>query len=59
MAPGSFGRLSESREMAFRVRFDGRVPAPAERYWRGPVLGTFDGRAWTPLARSAAASRDR
>ena len=49
MAPGSFGRLSESREMAFRVRFDGRVPKPAERYWRGPVLGSFDGRAWTPM----------
>ena len=50
MAPGSFGRLSESREMAFRVRFTGRVPQPSERYWRGPVLGTFDGRAWTPMA---------
>ena len=49
MAPGSFGRLSESREMAFRASFPGRVPAPAERYWRGPVLGAFDGRAWTPL----------
>lgn len=49
MAPGSFGRLSESREMALRVRFDGRIPPPAERYWRGPVLGSFDGRAWTPM----------
>jgi transglutaminase-like putative cysteine protease len=49
MAPGSFGRLSESREMAFRVRFDNRLPKPAERYWRGPVLGYFDGRAWTPV----------
>ncbi len=48
MAPGSFGRLSESREMAFRVRFAGPVPRPADRYWRGPVLGFFDGRAWTP-----------
>ncbi len=49
MAPGSLGRLSESRDMAFRVSFPGRVPAPSERYWRGPVLGAFDGRAWTPL----------
>jgi transglutaminase-like putative cysteine protease len=49
MTPGSFGRLSESREMAFRVQFQGRVPRPAERYWRGPVLGRFDGRAWTPM----------
>ena len=57
MAPGSFGRLSESREMAFRARFDGRVPQPSERYWRGPVLGAFDGRAWTPLATRRNASR--
>jgi transglutaminase-like putative cysteine protease len=57
MAPGSFGRLSESRELAFRVRFDGRVPVPAERYWRGPVLGAFDGRAWTPLPPRREASR--
>ena len=49
MAPGSFGRLSESREMAFRVRFAGTAPQPANRYWRGPVLGAFDGRAWTPM----------
>ena len=58
MTPGSFGRLSESREMAFRVQFQGRVPRPAERYWRGPVLGVFDGRAWTPMtSRRAASSR--
>jgi transglutaminase-like putative cysteine protease len=49
MAPGSFGQLSESREMVFRARFDGRVPEPSERYWRGPVLGAFDGRAWSPM----------
>ena len=53
MAPGSFGRLSESREMAFRARFTARIPAPSERYWRGPVLGAFDGRTWTPLAERA------
>ncbi len=50
MSPGSFARLSESREMAFRAHFTGRVPVPAERYWRGPVLGAFDGRTWTPIA---------
>ncbi len=53
MSPGSFGRLSESREMAFRVRFTGRMPTSAERYWRGPVFGEFDGRTWTPLFESA------
>lgn len=49
MAPGSFERLSESREMAFRVRFHGTPARPTDRYWRGPVLGAFDGRAWTPM----------
>ena len=50
MSPGSFGRLAESREMAFRAMFRGRIPAPGERYWRGPVFGAFDGRTWTALA---------
>lgn len=49
MSPGSFGTLSQSREMAFRVRFIGRAAAPADRYWRGPVFGRFDGRAWSAL----------
>lgn len=57
MSPGSFGRLSESREIAFRARFTGRIPAPAERYWRGPVLGAFDGRTWTPLPPSRERAR--
>lgn len=50
MSPGSFARLSESNEMAFRVRFLGRIAAPAERYWRGPVFGAFDGRTWNALS---------
>ncbi len=52
MSPGSFGRLAESREMAFRASFTSRVPLPSERYWRGPVFGAFDGRTWSPLAES-------
>ncbi len=49
MAPGSFDRLIESSDPAFEVDFHGRSPRPAERYWRGPVLGSFDGRTWRPL----------
>ncbi len=49
MTPGSFGPLSQSREMAFRVRFAGAPAAPADRYWRGPVLGAYDGRTWRAL----------
>ncbi|MGH8447032.1 MAG: transglutaminase TgpA family protein [Solimonas sp.] len=46
MAPGDIAALIQSNEVAFRVRFEGRAPPPAERYWRGPVLDRFDGRTW-------------
>jgi transglutaminase-like putative cysteine protease len=46
MAPGMISELSLSDAVAFRVDFDGPVPAPAQRYWRGPVLSRFDGRMW-------------
>lgn len=47
MSPGDIGQLSQSDDVAFRVEFDGRIPVPGERYWRGPVLSEFDGRNWT------------
>ncbi|NND90306.1 MAG: DUF3488 domain-containing transglutaminase family protein [Granulosicoccus sp.] len=47
MSPGSIGQLSQSDEVAFRVEFDGPVPSPDQRYWRGPVLSEFDGRHWS------------
>jgi transglutaminase-like putative cysteine protease len=46
MTPGDISDLSVSGEVAFRVRFDGAIPPPAQRYWRGPVLHEFDGRSW-------------
>jgi len=46
MSPGSISQLITSYEPAFRVRFAGPIPAPAERYWRGPVLHDFDGYVW-------------
>ena len=49
MAPGSISRLLESGEIAFRVRFEGAPPSNDKLYWRGPVFGTFTGRAWGPL----------
>ncbi|MBS0614124.1 MAG: DUF3488 domain-containing protein [Proteobacteria bacterium] len=47
MSPGDLSELSLSDEVAMRVRFDGLVPPPAQRYWRGPVLDVFDGRSWS------------
>jgi protein-glutamine gamma-glutamyltransferase len=46
MAPGDISSLIESDDVAFRVDFRDTVPAPAARYWRGPVFDSFDGRSW-------------
>jgi len=46
MTPGDISDLSVSGDVAFRVRFAGGLPPPAQRYWRGPVLHEFDGRSW-------------
>ncbi len=44
---GSISDLSQSREVAFRVRFSNIIPPPSQRYWRGMVLWHNDGRNWT------------
>jgi transglutaminase-like putative cysteine protease len=49
MAPGTMANLAQSGEPAFRVRFEGRAPDQEQLYWRGPVLGAYDGRTWTRL----------
>ncbi|TDJ43849.1 MAG: DUF3488 domain-containing protein [Gammaproteobacteria bacterium] len=50
MTPGDITELARSNQVAFRVRFDDAAPAPAELYWRGPVLTNFNGRTWTMQA---------
>ena len=47
MSPGDVSSLSMSDEVAFRVTFDGDIPEPRDRYWRGLVLTRFNGRTWT------------
>jgi transglutaminase-like putative cysteine protease len=47
MSPGDISSLSLSNEVAFRVSFDGAIPEPRDRYWRGLVLTRFNGRTWT------------
>lgn len=56
MSPGDITSLAQSDEVAFRVRFTGPAPLPAELYWRGPVLERFDGRRWRTVPDSV---RDR
>ena len=45
-------RRDEARRrqaVAFRADFEGAVPAPDERYWRGPVYEAYDGAEWTQV----------
>ena len=56
MAPGQMTDLAQSDDVAFRVRFDGPVPAQPQLYWRGPVLGDYDGRTWTRVRPSRLSS---
>jgi transglutaminase-like putative cysteine protease len=46
MSPGDIDHLALSDEVAFRVRFASAAPPSKERYWRGPVLDSFDGHTW-------------
>jgi len=45
--PGDITALGRSDAVAFRVRFDGTAPKPAQLYWRGPVMSYFNGRTWS------------
>ena len=47
MTLGDIGKLTQSNEVAFRVRFFDPPPPPQQRYWRGPVLWQTDGRHWS------------
>lgn len=47
MQMGAMAEIANDGEIAFRIRFDGRVPPPEAMYFRGPVLTRFDGREWT------------
>ncbi len=49
MRLGGVASLAEDDSIAFRIRFEGRVPRQSQLYFRGPVLSTFDGRDWTRL----------
>jgi hypothetical protein len=49
MAPGDLHSLLTDNAVAMRIGFDDGVPPPeSQRYFRGMVLWSFDGRAWVP-----------
>lgn len=47
LEPGSISRLGLSDELVFRVKFEGKLPPPNQRYWRGPVFSQTNGKRWT------------
>ena len=49
MSPGSISELALNDAIAFRVDFDAAIPPMRARYWRGPVLSSFNGREWRSL----------
>jgi protein-glutamine gamma-glutamyltransferase len=46
MTPGNIANLIKSDALAFRVRFEEKLPPYQTLYWRGPVLVDFDGATW-------------
>ncbi len=50
MAPGTISNLALSDDVAFRVKFIDPMPSIASLYWRGVVLGNYDGRTWTQIS---------
>lgn len=58
VSPGDITALGRSDAVAFRVRFKDAVPAPEERYWRGPVMSYFNGETWSWRSRGTGPQRD-
>lgn len=52
MHMGGVAEVANDDSVALRVRFKGKVPAPAALYFRGPVLGSFDGVEWREVERA-------
>lgn len=58
---GHVAELAQDDGIAMRLKFDGPLPTPAQRYFRGPVLELFDGRNWIarkPALQQAEAAQD-
>ena len=51
MSPGKISSLVRSNEVAFRVDFEGSIPAQNQLYWRGPILVLYNGYRWSQSPR--------
>lgn len=49
MKPGDVASLSQSADVAFRVKFDGDIPDKSALYWRGLVFSRIEEGAWSAL----------
>ena len=57
MRMGSVAEVALDDSIALRVKFDGSAPPAHSMYFRGPVLGHYDGNEWRPLAPSIPSPR--
>ena len=48
---GDVAELAQDDSLALRLQFDGPVPPPSQRYFRGPVLSEPDGDGWQRRSR--------
>ena len=49
MRPGDIATLSQSGDVAFRAKFDGKIPEKSDLYWRGLVFSKLEEGAWSGL----------
>ena len=49
MQPGAIASLARSNEPVFTARFSTPLPPQDQLYWRGVVLGDYDGATWTRM----------
>ena len=49
LKPGDISNLSQSADVAFRVKFQGDIPPASELYWRGLVMSKLEEGAWRTL----------
>ena len=50
MKPGDVASLSQSADVAFRVKFDGEIPPKSALYWRGLVFSRLEQDVWSALS---------
>ena len=49
MKPGDVASLSQSADVAFRVKFEGEIPPKSALYWRGLVFSRMEQGVWSAL----------